>query len=281
MAVVLAAALAAATGASRAAGTASPSPLRADPEVGVVELAASGSGSGAITLHNDGSAAINVTAVTPTPGCDPAVHVSPAGPFSIAAGGSRTLQVSCTPAPAGMQRCVFQAQATGIVTELEAVCAYGNTPGITPDTSAIDFGMVAVGGAEPRTVVLHNTAAALFDHVFVETTDLAGNFSVAAPCNPDGRECNAQVTAIPAGGTLELSVACTPRSPGPHAAQLFLVTDAGTRLTAPISLTCTGTAAAVPVLSVAPTIVDVGAVEVLDAMASATVHISNAGADQL
>ncbi|HEU4726976.1 MAG TPA: choice-of-anchor D domain-containing protein [Kofleriaceae bacterium] len=261
--------------------TAATSTFRAEPEVGVVELAANGSGSGAITLRNDGTTTVNVTAITATPGCDPAVRV-PTGPFSVAAGATHPLSISCSPAPAGMQRCTFEVQSSsGVIAELEGVCAYAGTAGLTPDAPALDFGTVTVGGTTPHTIALQNTTATAFDQVFVETTDLAGNFAVGSPCNPDARECDAQVTSVRGGDTLDLSVACTPRGPGAHTAQLYLVTGGGTRLAAPISLSCTGAPAEVPVLSVAPAIVDVGAVEVLSAMAAATVHISNAGVDQL
>lgn len=258
--------------------------FHAEPEVQVIELAVNGSASGTILLRNDEPTAVVAGAITAEPGCDTAaVHASPLTGFTLAAGATRTLTIMCTPAPASMQRCGYRVRspAGAVLAELEAVCAYAGSPTLSPDQTAIDLGAVVVGGSASRTVALRNTGAAPLSRLFVETTDLAGNFAVASPCNPDARACDAAIPAVPTGGTTNLVVACTPRTVGPVAAQLYVTTSAGTHLAAPIALTCTGTAATTPVISVSPTAINAGTVEVVGATAAATVHVTNAGAAAL
>lgn len=257
--------------------------LDAEPAVGVIELAAGGSGSGAIVLHNPTAAAVTAGGITAEPGCAAAVHASPLTGFTLAAGATRTVAITCSPAPASMQRCGYQVRSPGnaVLVEFEAVCAHAGVPDLLPDTTAIDFASVAVGTTASRPLTLRNTGATPIDRLFVETTDLAGNFAVAAPCNPDARECDAPILAVAGGGSTRAVVTCTPRTPGPHAAQLHLATSAGSQLAAPISLTCTGTDATTPVLSVSPGAIDVGAVEIVGATAAATVHLTSAGTGTL
>jgi hypothetical protein len=274
--------LAVAAGARWAA--AAPPAFHAEPEVQVVELAVNGSASRTIVLRNDGTTSVSAGGITAEPGCDAAaVQASPLTGFTLAAGEVRSITITCLPAPASMQRCGYRVRspANTVLAELEAVCAYADSPSLVPDTTAIDLGAVAVGGSASRVIALHNTSAAPLAKLFVEATDLADNFAAGSPCNPDARACDAAIPVVPAGGTTNLVVACTPRAVGPEAAQLYVTTSAGTRLPAPISLTCTGTAAATPAISVSPTAIDVGAVEVVGASASATVHVANAGVGML
>ena len=274
-------ALAAAAGARSA--TAAPPAFHAVPEVGVVDTAPNTAGSGMIVLHNDGAAPIAAAAITADPGCDPAVQLAPLGGFTLQPGATLSLGVTCAAAPAGVARCNFtvRSQAGSALAALEAVCAYAGSATLVPDTTAIDFGPVAVGGSAARPITLRNMAAVPIDTLFVDTTELGGNFAAAAPCNPDARECTAKIPTIAPGATVKLTVACTPRGAGPQAAQLHVVTAAGTRLAAPIALACSGTAATTPVISVSPGSIDVGAVELMNATASATVHIANAGTGTL
>jgi hypothetical protein len=263
---------------------AAPAAFHAEPEVQVIELAVNGSASSTIVLRNDGATAVVAGVITEEPGCDAAaVQASPLTGFTLAAGATRAIAVTCMPAPASMQRCAYRVRspAGAVLAELEAVCAYAGSPTLSPDLTAIDLGAVVVGGTASRTIAVRNAGAAPLSKLFIETTDLAGNFAVASPCNPDARACDAAIPTVPAGGTTNLVVACTPRAVGPANAQLYVTTSAGTQLAAPIALTCTGTAAGTPVISVSPTAINAGTVEVAGATAAATVHVTNAGAGTL
>jgi MYXO-CTERM domain-containing protein len=268
--------------AAAAARWAAAGPLAAEPPVSVIELAAGSSGSGAIVLRNTGTAQIT-GALAAAPGCDPAVHTSPLGSFMLAAGATLPLTVACSPSPAGMRRCGYQVRSPTeqLLVELEAVCAYGGEPSLEPDAGALDFGSVVVGGTASRTITLRNTGAAAIDHLFVETTDLAGNFAVAAPCNPDARECDAAIPVLAPGATAPLVVTCTPRTVEIHTAELHIATSAGTRLAQPIALTCTGNQASAPVLSVTPGALDAGAVELTGPGQTVTLHLRNVGIGML
>ncbi len=265
------------------ARTARAGALDADPAVRVVEVAAGAAGSGgSILLRNSGPTAVTASRITASPGCSAAVQVSPLGGFMLAPGETQSLAIACAASPAGMQRCTYQVRAPDktVLAELEAVCAYGATPGLAADRTFVDLGTVMVGNVSTTSIALRNTGASPIDHLFIETTDLAGDFAVAAPCNPDGRECDAGVT-LAAGDTTTLVVTCTPRSAGAHTAALHVVSSEGSRLAEPIALACTGTAATTPVLSTSPGAVDVGRIAVVDATATTRVHLSNAGTGTL
>jgi MYXO-CTERM domain-containing protein len=278
-------ALAIAAARSAAAAPATPPPtLTADHAVEVIELATNSSGAGAIVLTNPTQAPITASAVAAEPGCDAAAVHAPLTGFTIAAGDSHSIPITCSAAPAGMQRCSYQVHAPSgdVLAEIEAVCAYANDPTLVPDTTAIDFGATAVGTVATHAIALHNTGTTPIDHLFIETTDPAGNFAVAAPCNPDGRECDAAVRTVAPNATTTLIATCTPRSVGAHTAELHIATSAGTRLGAPIALICTGSTAAGPALSILPGVIDVGDVELAPATSvTTTVHLGNAGPGSL
>lgn len=265
------------------AGTrwASAAPLVAEPPVRVITTAVNGSASATVTLRNPGTTTVVATAVTAAPGCAAPVHASPTTGFMIAAGATRAITVSCSPAPAGMQRCGYQVVAgRDVLADFEAVCAYAGAASLAASPAMIDLGPLAVGAAAAATVNLRNTGAP-FERASVEITDLTGTFAVAAPCNPDAHECDARFASVPSGGALPLTVTCTPRSAGPHTAELHVATGAGTRLAAPVALTCEGLGVATPVLSATPAVIDVGAVEVAGASATQTVHLGNAGSGKV
>lgn len=257
--------------------------FRADPQVAVVEVAVNGASSGAIVLRNETASPVAVGSITAEPGCDPPVQASPLTGFTLGAGATRTIAIACAPSPAGMQRCNYRVRSPGnaVLLELEAVCAYAGAATLSSGDTALDFGTVVVGGRAARTITLHHGGGAALAGLSIQTTDLGGNFTVAAPCNPDARECDAAIRAVPPGSTTRLTIACTPRSEGPHTAQLHVATSAGTRLAAPIALACQGAPATTPVLSARPASIDVGTVELVGATASGTVRLSNAGTGML
>jgi hypothetical protein len=280
IAVIASAAFTAGGGHSAAAA---PPALHAEPQVAVIELAPSSSGSGAIVLHNDSASTVAADRITAEPGCDSAVQATPLTGFSLAPGATRAITVSCLPAPIGRNRCGYTVRSLAGTALLgfEAVCSYAGSTALSAAPSAIDFGVVAVGGSASRSVVLSNPSPSALDHLFLTTTDLAGNFTLAAPCNPDARECDAAIARALPGATTSVVVSCTPRSVGPETAQLYIATSAGTHLAAPIALSCTGIAASAPVLSATPSAIDVGQVELVNATAGATVQVGNAGTGTL
>lgn len=273
--------LTAAVAARWAAAAAAPA-FHADPEVQVIDAAPDGSGSGAIVLRNDTAAAVVVGSITAEPGCDAAFVHAPLGGFMLAPGATHSLPITCSPAPASMQRCAYRARAPGgaALLAFEAVCAYAATTDLVPDTTAVAFGAVPIGSPVSRTIALRNAGAAAIDTLFIETTDPAANFTVAAPCNPDARGCDAAVPLARPGDATAVVVTCNPRTAEDHAATLHVASSAGIRAP-PIALTCTGQATSTAVIAVVPSTIDVGAIETMNGMATATVHVANAGGDVL
>ena len=257
--------------------------FHAEPPVTVVQVPADGVGSATLVLRNDDTRDVVATSIVASPGCDGGfVHATPLTGFTLAPGATRPITISCTAAPPGMQRCTYQVRATtAVLLELEAVCAYAGSATLAASVTEVNFGGLAIGTTAARTITLTNGNNAALDHVFFELTDLASNFAVAAPCNPDARECDAAVPPVAKTASIDVIVTCAPRAVGPQSAQLYITTSAGSRLVAPITMTCTGLAASAPVLAVSPTAIDLGTVQQLDASATATVHLANTGVGML
>ena len=253
--------------------------FHAAPAVQVVDVGLGAAGAGAIVLRNDGAAPVVASAITAEPGCDPIVSAAPLTGFTLAPGATRTIAIACAAAPAGLRRCGYRVRSL-IGAELaafEAACAAAGAATLVPDATAIDLGPVELGRAAAATITLQHAGAGTLRRLAIATTDLDDDFAIAAPCNPDARACDAAIAAVPAGGSTTLVARCTPRALGPLAAELHVVSSAGTRLPAPIALTCTGVAATGPVIAASPTAIDVGTVDVVDATARATVHLRNPG----
>lgn len=264
-------------------GTASAQGLVAEPEVRVINATVDGSAMGTIVLRNTGTTTVIASEITSEPGCDAAVQAAPTSGFMLVPGDTRSIAVTCVAQPAGLRRCGYRVRSSNdtVLLAFEAVCTSADSTALVAQGSELAFGSVTVGSAATKPLRIDNNGATTIHRVFIETTDLAGNFTIAAPCNPDARACSAALAAVPAEGSTMLTVACTPRTPGLHTAQLHVVTATGDRLAAPIELSCTGQAATTPVLSASPSAIDVGAIEVMNANAAATVRITNAGAGTL
>lgn len=263
--------------------------IRANPEVTVITItSATGSGSGTAALENTSAMSYTVL-VGSDATCDPALMfaVSGGNPVAISPSTMRSVQLSC-PArgvPA-MRRCVYHAtnNANGnALADFMTVCLYGSSATLTPQQTTLDFGTVTVGDSAMLDLELqHDGSAAPITRIYLQTSDLAGNFQFSTPCNPDAAYCDADVASVAQGGTLALQIRCTPQSAGVHTAQLYVGTDTFQLLAQPVTLECTGSSAAAPVLSVSPTNVVVQApVEVMDGSANAVVHLTNAGAGTL
>ncbi|HET9624636.1 MAG TPA: choice-of-anchor D domain-containing protein [Kofleriaceae bacterium] len=261
--------------AARAA--AAPATFHAEPAVSVVTAPLNTAGASTITLRNDGAAPITAGAITADPGCDAAVRVTPLAGFTLAAGAARPLTLTCTAAPAGVQRCGFHVRDPGgaPVLAFEAVCASAGGNSLAAPSN-LDLGAVAVGATRAQTLTLTNKGADI-TALAIETTDLDGNFTVQAPCNPDARACDARVVDVAPGASFPITVACTPRAAGALTAQLYVFTGDGGRLASPIALTCNATAAPGPVLALPPGPIDLGGVEVIGATAQTTIQLANTG----
>jgi hypothetical protein len=265
--------------------------IRATPEVTVITITSTtGTGTGTATLENTTTATTYNVLVGSDAGCDPALMFAVAGgnPVAISPSTTRSLQLSC-PArgAAAMRRCTYHAtnNANGTaLADFMTVCLYGNSPGtLTPQQTSLDFGTVSIGdGAMQQLLLRHDGSAAPITHVYLQTSDLAGNFQFSTPCNPDAPYCDEDVAPIAQGGNLAVQVRCTPQTPGVHTAQLYIGTNTFQLLAEPVTLRCTGAANPAPVLTVNPTSVELATpIEATSGSANVTVHLTNAGGGTL
>jgi hypothetical protein len=241
-------------------------------------------GGGSMTLMNNGNQPVIVGGITPDASCDPGITV-PATGFTVGSGSGRSIAITCAAAGAfsGLRRCTFHANNAANVSlaDFEVVCQYSSMANLSPDMGPIDFGSVSVGSTVTKTVHFGNPSPTTIAELFFQSTDPIDDFLIGAPCNPHARECDAPIAPVAMGGSGSFDVACSPHSVGPLSAQLFVDTDTHQRLTAPIQLTCTGASNSDPVISVTPSSPDAGPIEVLGAMGSGDLAITNAGGGTL
>jgi hypothetical protein len=260
--------------------------IKASPEVQVITITGTTTGASATTqLQNTTSATTYNVLVADDASCDPTLMfaVSGGNPVAISPSTMRAVTLTCPPrgVPA-MRRCVYHAtnNANGAaLADFMNVCIYGASPGtLTPQQTALDFGTVTVGDSTMLPVAIANAGASAITRVYLQTSDLAGNFQLGAPCNPDAPYCDQDVMAVGPGGTLTVQVKCTPQTTGTHTAQLYVATNTYQLLAQPVTLTCMGGPATAPVLAINPTGIDVPTpIEATDGSASTVIHLTNAG----
>jgi hypothetical protein len=242
---------------------------------------------GTATLDNTTSSTFQVD-VAQDVSCEPGLAFSVSGghPFSLAGSATKTIQLACPTGTPGIKRCLLHAfDATGdaALADFMQVCMTGSSATLTA-ASTIDFTSTAVtvGGQAVLPAVIHNAGSATITKLFLQTSDLDGNFGFGLPCSRPGPFCNATIPSLAPGSDASISVLCTPRTPGTHTASLYVATDTGQVLAQPVTLRCNAVAATTPVLAIDPTSVEVAApVEVTSGSASAVIHVSNAGSGTL
>ena len=265
---------------ARVAGAAT---FHAVPEVSVITAPVNGTQPGVLALANDTDAPITVDKLVLDNTCDPAITAMPLASFTVAAHDSQAIALACKAHAAGIARCMVHARdaASLPLLDFEIACIYASATTLDASTTAISFpDPVAVGGTAAQTITVANHGAALetIGKLYFQLTDLAGNFTIGSPCNPDARDCTAGVAGVPVGSSTTVAIECTPHTPGVHTAQLDIATDSGQHLAAPIALTCTGvTDAASPVILVSPTPIALGDIEVLGGIGTAALAIQNVG----
>lgn len=256
--------------------------FHAVPPVAVLTAPVNGTQAGSVSLANDTDAAITVDKLVLDNTCDPAITVPLTG-FTVPAHGSQPVMLACGAHPAGMARCMVHARdaTSALLADFEVACVYASTTTLAASTGAIAFpDPVTVGGVAAQTITVtnHGTAAETVGKLFFQLSDLDGNFTIGAPCNPDARDCTAGVAGVPVGGSTAVAIECTPHAPGLHTATLDIATDAGQHLASPIALSCTGaTDPANPVILVGPSPVALGSVEVLGGLGTSSVTVQNVG----
>lgn len=265
--------------------------IRVTSEITIITIASpTGSGSGTATLQNTASSTTYTVLVGSDASCDPALlfNVSGGNPVAIAPSTMRTVQLSCPPrGEPAMRRCLYHATNNSNGTALAdfmTVCLYGSSNTVMPSQTSLDFGTVTVGDSATLQLDLRNdgSVAQEISRLYLQTTDLAGNFQLSTPCNPDAPYCDEDITAVGQGSSVAVQIKCTPQSPGAHTAQLYVGTNTYQLLAQPVTLECAGAATSAPVLGVYPTNVELQApIEVTSGSATTVVHLTNVGGSTL
>ena len=256
------------------------------PPVLVIHSTAPTGTTGTILLQNDDSFDVTVGSITRALSCDAEVTATVAmgPPFDVMAGSAKPLTIQCSGAPmTGMKRCLFHVNnASGSAYfDTEGVCEYGLMPSLGPNSQALNFGNVAVGGSSMISTAVHNNSPTTITQLYFQTTDLEDNFKVGMPCNPDARECDAAISGVSMGSDASFVVKCTPQTAGPHTASLYVASNSSQYAMPPILLTCNGVSSSSPVLSLTGSPIDIGEIEVINATGSGAVHLRNAGGGTL
>jgi hypothetical protein len=258
-------------------------------EVTIITIASTtGTASSSTSLQNTTTATTYSVLVDSDASCDPALMFSVSGgnPVPISPMTNRSVTLSCPPrGSAAMRRCLYHATNSGngiALTDFMSVCLYGSSPTVVPQQTSLDFGSVVVGDSSMLQLELLHTGTTPITRVYLQSTDLAGNFQFSTPCNPDAPFCDEDIPAVGANGTLALQIKCTPQTAGTHTAQVYVGTNTFELLSQPVTLTCIGTAATAPVLGVNPPTIDLASpIEVTSGDANVVVHLTNVGGGTL
>ncbi len=262
-----------------------PPALRANPPIRVIHAIGPGMSTSTITLANQTSAPVTIASITRDPSCDPEVTHALTLPATIAGNGSAQVTIQCAGTiTAGLRRCMFHANpaAGPAFVDFEGVCEGGNQTSVSASPIDLDFGNVMIGSGASATVMLTNTGATPITALSLHTTEIESTFELAAPCNPDARECDASIATIMTGESTPITVWCRPKRVGMQNAELHVATSTGQYQSPPITLACNGTAAPTPALALTGDPVDGGAVDVIGGTASPTpLRLRNAGSGLL
>jgi hypothetical protein len=218
---------------------------------------------------------------------DLSFSISGGHPFSLAGNGTKNIGLACGSAQPGIERCLLHAVDTttgAALADFLQVCMVGASPTLAPGSTTVDFTAtpVAVGDSAMLPLALTNTGSGSIGKLYFQTSDLDGNFGFSLPCNLPAPFCDAFIVPVGTGSSTTVDVLCTPKTAGLHTATLYVATDSSQVLSQAVTLRCSATAAATPVLDVDPASVEVASpVEVLGGSASAVVHLTNAGSGTL
>ncbi len=228
-----------------------------------------------------------IQTITRDPSCQTAVTETVAGgtPITLTAGATKNVTISCLAGePSGMERCLFHgSDNAGLpVVDFMGVCGYATAATLTASPATFDFSTVVMGIPSTTTLMVTNTGATTIDRLSLQLDDLDGDFLVQLPCPIDEPSCEAPIAPLPTGSSTPIVVSCAPKHSGPLSANLYIATDTGQMLAAPVQLTCTGVATSSPVLDASPLAIEVATpVEVISGTASSTIRVSNTGGGSL
>ena len=201
-----------------------------------------------VTLANTGNTALTVTQATLS---NPQFSYSGVTlPATLAAGQSVSFSVSVTPTAAGVVSGTFTAQANSapapVAINLSAN-AVSPQPQISLSSSSIDFGSVSVGSQANSNLTVSNSGGA--DLTISMLTQTGSEFSVSGITTPK---------TIPAGQSVVLVSTFRPTTAGAATGSLAITSNDPANQTSNVTLTGSGSSAAVGQLQASPTSLSFG-----------------------
>jgi outer membrane protein OmpA-like peptidoglycan-associated protein len=224
-----------------------------------------------VTIQNEGAAPLaimNITLAGTHPG-DFSFTPATAPPFTIPAGGTRTVDVRFTPTALGARsaRLEIESNDADEATVAVALSGTGVEPDINVAPTSIDFGTVAVGTTSaPQSITVHNTGGAELSITNIQRT--GGNttdFAFTPTTFP---------ITVPAGGQATISVTFTPSAAGLRSTILRISSNDPDENPVDVALSGTG---GVPDIDVVPTSLNFGEVRVGTTSAPRAVTVHNTG----
>jgi sugar lactone lactonase YvrE len=223
------------------------------------------------TLMNTGGAALTISSVTiGGAGAASFSQASTCG-TSLAAGGSCTLAVSCTPTAVGTATATLSVNYPSPLAQQSVALSCTATAALVPQAAltaaSANFGTVMAGTAsDVQTFTLSNAGTA---SLTISSVALGGANPTAFALG-----ANSCGTSLAAGGACTVAVTFRPPSAGSYSASLIVVDAVGTQSSA---LTGTGAPPAAPLAALSPSAGAFGSVTVGSTSAPLTFTLTNGG----
>jgi hypothetical protein len=247
------------------------------PVVGFGEITVGSEASQTVSISNDGTAPLTVSAVDVTGSAELTV-AAPTLPLTIAARTTEILTVTYRPGAAGTDMATLTvrgddpAHATADVALSGTGVAVTTAPHLALSPNPVDLGSAAVGSSADATVTIRNDGdqAATVSRIEITGANAAELTVEGLGCS-GAQRCDTS-ESIAADGQLAVGLRCTPGYAGAKAGTVVVTSTASNSPTS-AALRCTGTA---PDIEVTPTSLGFGTTRVGSPKAL-TVTVRNAG----
>jgi hypothetical protein len=223
-------------------------------------------------VRNTGSAALDVTQIArcSSPVTSAEFTWSPAGPFTVAAGGSTTVTVTYTPTGAGADAgCIAftsNDSADPVVSlDVSGTGQMAAAPKIAVSPTSLSFGNVTLGTSSPKTFTISNTGNATLTGTVARASGTSAEYGIS-PAS----------VSVAAGASQLVTVTYAPAAAGNDVGSVVVTSNDATSPSLSVGVSGSGVTAPTPAIALAPASLGFGTVIVGDA-ASLTAQVRNTG----
>ncbi len=235
-------------------------------------LTVGGSAALAVQVQNTGTAPLGVTQIArcASPATSAEFTWSPAGPFTVAAGGSTAVTVTYAPTAVGADAgCIAftSNDAADPVVSLDVSGAgqAAAAPKIAVAPTSLAFGNVTVGTSSPKTFAISNTGNATLTGTVARATGTSAEYAISPGS-----------FSVAAGGSQTITVTYAPGDTTTDGGSVVVSSNDTTSPTVSVGLSGAGVTAPTPAIAVNPTSLGFGTV-ILGGSASLAAQVRNAG----